>query len=317
MLQQTTVAAVIPYFHRFLEAFPDVSALAAADQADVLRLWEGLGYYSRARNLHRAAQILCERHGGELPRLPDAVHDLPGFGRYTVNAVLSQAFDLRLPILEANSVRFLCRVFGIDSDPKSPAVQKRLWQLAEDLLPRRRAGDFNQALMELGALICTPGQPRCLECPVAKECEAFRTGRTAEIPRKSPRPKPEEVLETAIVLRRQGRVFLVQRPAGGRWAEMWEFPRSVVAGTATVLSAAKELLCRLGFEAGKPREITTIRHGVTRFRITLVCQEAEWKKGEFRAGEYPRGEWLHPDQLSDVPVSRPQRTLATLVQTGR
>lgn len=317
MLQQTTVAAVIPYFHRFLARFPTLADLAAAEPSDVLRLWEGLGYYSRARNLHAAARLIVGRHQGELPRDEDAVRQLPGFGRYTANAVLSQAYDVRLPILEANSVRLLCRLAAIDDDPKDPATLKKLWALAGDLVPDRRPGDFNQALMELGALVCTPSDPRCGECPLTSLCHSHALGRVHEIPRKVARAKPTLVRETAVVLWRENKVFLAQRPSTGRWADLWEFPRTEVAAGQSPDAAAVALMKDLGFTIAEPAELTTIRHGVTRFRITLVCLEARSLKGEFRPGLYPRGEWLSPAELSDHPVSRPQRRLATMIQQPR
>ncbi len=174
MLQQTQVATVIPYFERFLNAFPSLSALAAADEQHVLRLWEGLGYYRRARNLHQAAQLLHAEHAERFPDDADVLRRLPGFGRYTANAVLSQAFDRRLPILEANSRRVLCRLFGVRDDPQEAAVQARLWTAAEALLPVKRVGAFNQALMELGALVCTPARPQCSRCPLSRQCQARR-----------------------------------------------------------------------------------------------------------------------------------------------
>ncbi len=317
MLQQTTVAAVVPYFHRFLERFPTLADLAAADESDVLRQWEGLGYYSRARNLHRAAQLIVERHGGEVPRDIAAVRDLPGFGRYTANAVLSQAFDAKLPILEANSVRLLCRLFAIADDPKGPATLKVLWRLAEDVLPNKRVGDFNQALMELGAVICSPNLPRCEECPLASLCQAKARNRVAEIPMRAARPKVEDVRETAVVMWRKGAVFLVQRPATGRWASMWEFPRTEVRPGQIPEDAVRTLMSDLGFEVSIDNELTTIRHSVTRFRIALICLEGKYRTGRFRPGVYPRGDWVAPASLADYPVSRPQRTLATFLQSER
>jgi A/G-specific adenine glycosylase len=310
MLQQTQVAAVIPYFERFLVRFPDIMSLAASPLHDVLHHWQGLGYYRRARDLHRAAQLLVERHAGTVPRDPDAVRALPGFGRYTANAVLSQAYEVRLPILEANSVRLLCRLFAIDDDPKSSATQKRLWTIAEELLPKKRVGDFNQALMELGALVCTPAEPKCPECPLAGECQAFRRGLVDAIPRKSARPTIEAVREVAVVVRKKEEVLLVQRPAEGRWAEMWEFPRVPFGDPQTHETAAATLLGELGIVATLGETIRTIRHGVTRFRITLTCLAAEFRSGRFEAGLYPRAEWLKPERLVEYPVSTPQRKLA-------
>ena len=248
-----------------------------------------------------------------MPRDPDAVLRSPGFGRYTANAVLSQAYEIRLPILEANSVRLLCRLFAIDDDPKSTATQKRLWGIAEELLPRKRVGDFNQALMELGALVCTTTDPKCAECPLVGECQAFRGGLVDVIPRKSARPTIEQVREVAVVVRKKDEVLLVQRPAEGRWGEMWEFPRVPVSDGQTHQTAAESLLGELGIAATLGETIRTIRHGVTRFRITLTCLEAEHRSGRFQAGLYPRAEWLKPERLVEYPVSTPQRKLANSI----
>ena len=185
MLQQTQAATVVPYFERFLQAFPTLAHLAAAEEQDVLRLWEGLGYYRRARDLLRTARLLAATNEGRFPDDLVGLHGLPGLGRYTRNAVLSQAFDLRLPILEANSVRVLARLFGRTGDPRSGPEQRWLWAAAESLLPSRRVGDFNQALMELGALVCTPTAPRCGECPLAADCAARRLGLQAVIPERA------------------------------------------------------------------------------------------------------------------------------------
>src|SRR5262245_25283601 len=190
MLQQTQVATVVPYFERFLHRFPTLEALAAADEQEVLRLWEGLGYYRRARDLHGAARHLAGRHEAQVPDDPAAFGSLPGVGRYILGAVLSQAFDRRLPILEANSERVLCRLFGQQEDPRRGPVCSWLWQVAEALLPARRVGDFNQALMELGALVCTPATPRCDACPLAADCTARRLALQSVIPFRAKPPAP-------------------------------------------------------------------------------------------------------------------------------
>lgn len=311
MLQQTQVATVIPYFERFLQAFPDIPALAAADEQDVLRLWEGLGYYRRARDLHRAARQLATNHGGVFPDDPAIITQLPGIGRYTLGAILSQAFDRRLPILEANSERVLCRVLACTDDPTKGSVRKQLWQVAEQLLPVKRSGAFNQGLMELGALVCTVSTPRCLLCPIAADCEARKRGIQDQLPRKEKRPEIEEVHESAVVLERDQQVLLVQRPAIGRWAGMWEFPHAVLRPGEDHGAAAARLLPELtGFEAEPGAQILTIRHGVTRFRITMVCFAARYRSGEFRSPFYVQGRWLTRTELADYPVSRPQRRLA-------
>jgi A/G-specific adenine glycosylase len=311
MLQQTQVATVIPFFERFLQAFPTLTALAAAEEQVVLRLWEGLGYYRRARDLHRAARLLAGEHGGKIPDDPDVFRALPGVGRYTAGAVLSQAFDRRLPILEANSVRVLCRLLGERRDPRSGPVQRRLWETAEALLPAQAAGQFNQALMELGALVCTPKNPDCGSCPLARRCEARRLQAQDAIPVRSEAPQTVAVAEAAVVVRRKQKVLLAQRPAGGRWAEMWEFPHGELIKGETHEQAAGRLLGPLtGLDARLGDELLTIRHSVTRYRITLVCFEAAHQKGAFRSEFYVRGEWVEPEELPSYPVSAPQRRLA-------
>lgn len=315
MLQQTTVAAVVPYFARFLARFPTLADLARADEADVLRLWEGLGYYRRARDLLRGAQTLAERHGGNFPSTAGALAGVPGFGPYTRNAVLSQAFDQRLPIVEANSARVLSRLFAREDDPRTTPARRWLWQAAEELLPGEHAGDFNQALMELGALVCTPSSPRCGECPVAARCAARQQGRQHELPLRRPPAAATAVRESAVVILRRGRVLLAQRPAtAARWASLWEVPHGEAAAGETAEQAAVRLAAELtGMQVRLGPELTTIRHGVTRFAITMVCFEAAHVAGAFRSGFYARGQWLAPAELADYPVSAPQRRLARLV----
>jgi len=311
MLQQTQVATVIPYFERFLHAFPTLRDLAAAEEQEVLKLWEGLGYYRRARDLHRAARLLAASHNGQIPDDADVFRALPGVGRYTAGAVLSQAFDRRLPILEANSLRVLCRLLGLRHDPRSGQAQRQLWRAAEDLLPARAAGQFNQALMELGALVCTLRSPGCAACPLTDVCAARVLNLQQEIPAKPTAPSTVAVREAAVVVRRKARVLLVQRPAQGRWAGMWEFPHGPLGEQETHEQAAARLLREAtGLEADLGGELLTLKHGITRFRITLVCFEAAHRKGSFRPGLYVRGEWVKPQQLATYPVSSPQRRLA-------
>ena len=317
MLQQTQVATVVDYFERFLKAFPNVAALAAADEQQVLRLWEGLGYYRRARNLHEGARRLCAELAGCIPNDPAALAELPGLGRYTVNAILSQAYERRLPIVEANSRRVLCRLLAERGDPAKTSVQQRLWSAAAALLPSRRIGHFNQALMELGALVCKPTDPDCDRCPLARGCVAHRRGLQDSIPHKTPPPRIEQVREVAVALRRGRRLLLVQNPEIGRWAGMWELPRRPLPARGDAESGAAALLNELGLEAEVGVELATVRHSVTRFRITLICLEANWRGGKFRPGWYPVGRWVAPSQLAEFPLSRPQRRLAELLNRPR
>jgi A/G-specific adenine glycosylase len=314
MLQQTTVAAVTPRYERFLTAFPTIRSLAAADEQSVLKEWEGLGYYSRARNLHRAARMLVANHTGAIADDPDAFAQLPGVGRYIFGAVLSQAFDRRLPIVEANTTRVLSRLFGQCETIASPAARKWLWQAAEAILPKRRVGDFNQALMELGSEICTPISPSCGRCPLSSECVARKLGLQESIPRKQPRPPTEEIREICLVVRHAGRVLLARRPTGGRWAKMWEFPRAALLADETFPAGTRRLIRSLGLVAAPGKRMMSIRYSVTRFRMTMDCFETTTRVAAFRSEYYEEGRWLAPAELDGYPVSSPQRKLAAAIQ---
>lgn len=311
MLQQTTVAAVVPYFTRFLAAFPTLAALAAADEQDVLKLWAGLGYYRRARHLHAAARQLAAEYPDGLPDDPAAWAALPGVGRYILGAVLSQAFDRRLPIVEANSLRVLARLRGYRGDPREGPGKAWVWAAAEAVLPAKRAGDFNQALMELGALVCTPANPKCGECPLAKVCVANRDGLQGAIP---PPKKAKDIVlvnEVGVVIRDGDKVLLCQRPAdAGRWQNMWEVPHAAVRDGEPLADAAARVAAELTGLAVEPgAELLTVKHGVTRYAITMTCVEAAIRGGAFAPGYYAAGRWLAPAELGDYPVSSPQRKL--------
>jgi A/G-specific adenine glycosylase len=310
MLQQTQAATVVPYFERFLAAFPTIADLAAAQEQDVLRLWEGLGYYGRARNMHRAARQILADHAGRFPNEPHQAKTLPGLGRYMVGAILSQAFEVRLPILEANSQRVLCRLFAIREDPTRGATRELLWRLAEALLPRSHVGDFNQAMMELGALVCTSTNAHCERCPLSKDCAASRQGIQKEVPLRPKRAGSVEVREAAVVVRRGKRILLAQCPDFGRCAGLWEFPHGTLENGESLQSAATRIAARLaGLKIRLGAELLTIRHSVTHHRITLTCFEAAHVSGRFRSTIYPSHEWIKPAQLADYPVSSPQRRL--------
>jgi A/G-specific adenine glycosylase len=252
MLQQTRVEAVIPYYERWLARFPTVQALAEAPPDDVLKAWEGLGYYSRARNLQRAARIVAEELDGRLPREPDALRALPGVGEYTAGAVASIAYDVRVPAVDGNVRRVLARL--LDEPTPSAALLRRT---AAALVPARRAGDFNQALMELGATLCTPTNPACARCPIARHCLARTRGTQAERP--TPRPRaavPTFDLATALVLDARGRVLLVRRPDGGLLAGLWSFPAADLDGSDV------ESAVRAAADAGVPVEPDGVALGV-------------------------------------------------------
>ena len=230
MLVQTTVAAVVPYFERFLQQFPTLRDLARADETDVVKAWEGLGYYRRARQLHAAAKIVCRDHGGVIPEDAEAILALPGVGQYIAGAVLSFAFNRPAPVVEANTQRVLARLLAWNGDLAKAATQKRLWEAAERLVPERGAGQFNQALMELGATVCTPRQPMCLVCPVSSECRARKQGVQDQLPIKAAKPAPLIVEEACALVRREGKLLVIQRGPGGLWEGFWEFPTIHISG---------------------------------------------------------------------------------------
>ena len=309
MLQQTQVATVIPYFNRFVERFPTLTHLAAADEQDVLRMWQGLGYYSRARNLRAAAKAVLSEYGGELPRGRDELLKLPGVGRYTAGAVASIAFDTRAPILDGNVTRVLCRLDRIESDPRDRPTQDLLWRRAEQVLPRKRVGAFNTALMELGATVCTPRSPQCLICPVREHCEAFAAGVQERIP--APRKaKAAPLLKRAtFCIRRGDRWLIEQRPAKGRWAGMWQF----VTVAADEPHDAAALANRLPVRTGEPRVLGVVTHGLThrRYHFDLYACEAA---GADEPGGTPARAWVTLDALSDYPLPRPHVKVAELLR---
>lgn len=311
MLQQTTVAAVLPYFERFLHQFPTVSALADADEQDVLRHWAGLGYYRRARHLHQAAKQLAAEYGDTLPHDPAIWATLPGVGPYILGAVLSQAFDQRLPIVEANSLRVLARLWAYPGDPREGTGKKWVWQAAETLLPAQRVGDFNQALMELGALLCRVEHPRCDECPVARSCQSHQQGLQEQIPPRPVRKVTRSVEEVAVVIRDQERVLLCQRPSTAtRWANLWEFPHAERLPSENLEQAALRIVQEwTGLAVTFIGEMTTIRHTVTQSSIQMVCVDTQWQDGVFVPGVYQDGRWLPVTELEPYPVSSPQKKL--------
>jgi A/G-specific adenine glycosylase len=315
MLQQTTVAAVVPYFERFVAAFPTVHALAAADEQRVLRLWEGLGYYRRARHLHAAANALVAAHPDGLPDDPAVWAELPGVGRYILGAVLSQAFGRKLPIVEANSLRVLARVFGYRGDPREGPGKAWVWGAAESVLPDERVGDFNQALMELGALACTPTKPRCGDCPLAGVCVAHRDGLQEQIPPPKKAKAVTAVREAGVVVWDGPKLLLCRRPAdAARWQNMWEVPHAEAAEGETDEAAAVRVVRELtGLRVAAGAEVTTITHGVTRFAITLTVLAARRTAGKFKPGFYAEAKWVTPAELAGYPASAPQRKLMTLL----
>lgn len=316
MLQQTTVTAVVPYYERFITRFPTVQALAAADESDVLKLWEGLGYYRRARHLHTAAGRLADAYPNDLPDDPAFWADLPGVGRYILGAVLSRAFDRKLPIVEANSLRVLARLFGYRGDPRTGEGKKWVWAAAEAVLPETRCGDFNEALMELGALVCKPDGPKCNECPVRSLCGAYEDNLQDRIPPKAIPPAVTAVCEVAVAIRNGPRVWLGKRPDGVRWAGMWELPHGPVVGRETFPAAARRVVTQLtGLTPTIRRRFATVRHTVTTNDITVTAYDAT-ATGRTKTPYYSSWAWASAEEVASLPTPVPQRKLLSQLFTS-
>jgi A/G-specific adenine glycosylase len=266
MLQQTQVATVTGYFQRFVQALPTLPALAAAPPDQVMALWSGLGYYSRARNLQRTAQLCMERHGGDLPADLAALMALPGIGRSTAGAILAQAFGLRAPVLDGNVRRVLCRSHGIGGWPGDSEVERQLWQLADALLPHEALADYTQAVMDLGATVCTRARPACEACPLRGDCVALATGKVAELP--TPRPRrslPERTAAWLLLVDGQGQVLLQRRPARGIWGGLWSLPEF-----ADVTDLRTGLAQLLDLDGEGLRPLPPVRHVFSHYALTAL-----------------------------------------------
>jgi A/G-specific adenine glycosylase len=317
MLQQTQVATVRDYFTRFIKAFSDVYRLAAADETDVLRLWEGLGYYRRARQMHAAAQQVVSRYGGEFPHEPTELQSLPGIGRYTAGAIASIAFNKRAAILEANTTRLLSRLIAFRGNPHSTAGQSVLWQAAEEILPHKHVAKFNQALMELGSLVCTPAEPKCGECSLAALCAANAAGLQHEIPAAKPRPVITELREAAVVVRKNGSILVRRCGDNERWAGLWDFPRFELEASGPLFTQ-QEIVAKVAAQTGITCDpgtlLKTIKHGITRYRITLNCYEAAYATGRVRLCKSAAIRWQPIAQLKALPLSTTGRKIADLIR---
>jgi len=321
MLQQTQVKTVLPYWERWMRALPDLGALARAKPPTLHKLWEGLGYYTRVRNLQRAAQLIMAEHGGRFPRDFEDVLAWPGVGRYTAGAVCSIAFNQPKPILDGNVMRVLTRWYGIPGNPRERKINARLWQRADELVQRaaqagartrtflhatrntqhapRPCARFNESLMELGALVCTPRQPQCGLCPIATDCVAYQEDRVPQLPGLSRRIRATPLRFVAFVAQRRGRFLVRQRPAGVVNAHLWEFPN---LGLAPDDADLKRAACRaLGVRSARLELLGTIKHSITRYRITLEAYRVTSRKPAVIPAA--KGRWLTRGRLSQLAFS--------------
>ena len=298
MLQQTQVAAVIPYYERFLKRFPTVAALAAASEDEVLRLWSGLGYYARGRNLHAAAKLIAQ---SGFPKTSHEIAELPGVGRSTAAAIAAFAFGERAAILDGNVKRVLARHAGIAGFPGDRKVEAKLWQLAESLLPQKSIQTYTQALMDLGATLCTRSQPRCDACPLGRTCVARKKGLTGKLPAPRPKKAIPSRSTTWLVLRHAGQILLERRPSPGIWGGLWSFPE------ATGSNIAKN--CRdLGYEVSAMRDLDAIEHGFTHYRLTIQPVLCDLKKMPLHA-ESPGRLWIDIAEAGAAATPAPVKKL--------
>lgn len=319
MLQQTQMDRVVVYFNRWLDRFPDIASLAEAEEQEVLRLWEGLGYYSRAKNLLKTAGLLCRRHGGALPEDHAALLQLPGIGRYTAGAIMSLAFNRNHPLVDANVERLFARLFNLAAPTKEKHTHAFIWHKAAELIPHGKARFFNQALMELGALVCLPRSPRCDACPICDHCAAFTQGVVNERPVTGMRREIIPITMTSGVLRHQGKLFIQKRLADDVWPNLWEFPGGLVEeGETPEQALAREYLEETGFVIHGLEKIVTLRHSFTRYRVTLHCYHCRLQGNGTEpvlhaAQEY---RWVKVDELEEFAFPAPQRRLINRLAEG-
>ncbi|MCB8920747.1 MAG: A/G-specific adenine glycosylase [Ardenticatenaceae bacterium] len=320
MLQQTQIATVIPYYERWMSHFPTIAALAAASLDEVLKLWEGLGYYGRARNLHAAAQTVMTEWGGELPQTAADLQKLKGIGRYTAGAIASIAFDEPVPVLDGNVIRVLTRLTDYDGDVTTTAVKKHLWQLAAEQVPNTRPGDYNQALMELGQQICIPAKPACLLCPLSAHCQARQRGTQLERPVKPPRKNTPHYDVVAGVIWQNGergengRFLIAQRPLTGLLGGLWEFPGGKQEpGESLPATLIREIQEELAIEIKVGELLTSIKHAYTHFRITLHAFHASYVTGEPQHLGVSNHAWVTVQDLNTYPFAvTDQKIIASL-----
>lgn len=316
MLQQTQVKTVIPYYQRWLTVFPTVESLANSSLQAVLKQWEGLGYYARARNLHRAAQTIQRDYQGIFPDKLTEVLKLPGIGRTTAGGILSAAFNQPISILDGNVKRVLARLVGLEIPPNK--ALKELWQLSDQLLDSNHPRDYNQALMDLGATICTPSQPSCLLCPWRDRCQAFQQNRQTEIPmREATSPLPHKQIGVAVIWNNQGEILIDRRPEKGLLGGLWEFPGGKIEENETIAECIqREIQEELGIAIAVKEHLITINHAYTHFRVTLNVYHCQYLEGEAQPLECEEIRWVKPEQLSEFPFPKANTKIIDALRMG-
>lgn len=319
MLQQTQVETVIPYFNRFLARFPTVTALATAPLDDVLKLWEGLGYYSRARNLHKAAQMIVSDYSGVFPSDVENLLMLPGIGRYTAGAIASIAFSVRAPVLDGNVIRVFSRLIDLPDDVTQPATLNKLWTLAEAHVPNTRPGDYNQSLMELGRTICKPRAPLCNACPLRDICRAFANGTQTERPVKRKKAAtPHYDVAAGIIRDAAGNILIAQRPMDGLLGGLWEFPGGKQESDETLSECLqRELREELAIEVEVGAFFVAVKHAFTHFKITLHAFECRYVGGEPQKLGVHDWAWVTEDQFDAYSFGKADREVIAALKARK
>jgi A/G-specific adenine glycosylase len=316
MLQQTVVATVIPYYHAFLTRFPDVESLAEADEQEVLSYWAGLGYYRRAKQLHRASQLIAEQYRGMFPQEFEQIQSLPGIGRYTAGAIASFAYDQRRPIVEANTQRLFARLLRLKGQLSDSRQQSRLWDFATSVLPSRGgSGQMNQAMMEIGSQLCTPIAPRCTECPLQELCPTNQAGEQDSIPTPKPKKVYEELTEAVLLTRHPKKGYLMRQcQPEERWVGLWDFPRfgitNIRTERAVMDSIQEQFRERFGYEVRIESELQSLKHGVTKYKIHLRCFEGSIVRTRSSKRSAKHVGWFSSREVLELPLSSTGKRLA-------
>ena len=311
MLQQTRVDTVIPFYTLFMKRFPVIEALAAAPLEEVLKAWENLGYYSRARHLHRASQKVVEEFGGKVPETRSELLSLPGIGPYTAAAILSFAFEKSIAAVDANVVRILCRVFAVQTPPQEIHTRKRIFQMADTLVPEEDSSSYNQGLMDLGATLCAPRRPSCESCPLSDLCEARGRGLQEQLPVSvKGAPIPHKEMTAGIVADHKGRILIVRRPENGLLGGLWKFPGGEKGKNETLKEALmKRILEETGLRVRVEKKVTSVRHAYTHFRITLHAFRCSMDLSQIQEAKNPYMQWAPFSRLKDYPISKADRMI--------
>lgn len=302
MLQQTQVKTVLPYFECWMKELPTVQLVAGAEEDKILKLWEGLGYYSRARNIQKTAKQIIEKHNGEFPSDYEDILALPGVGQYTASAIPSIAFNQGLPVVDGNVIRVLSRLFFYTKNTRLSEAEKQMWEWAKEILPEGKARDFNQALMEFGALQCTPAVTDCTPCPLKARCQAYRKSMVDQLPDRGSKKKSKNIKVAIAVIKKDDKVFIQKRPTVGLMAGLWEFPGGKVEEGESALKALhREVKEEVGILIKNVRRVKKIKHAYTSFKVDLHCFEADFEEGKVQLKSASDGRWVKLSELKKYP----------------